>query len=87
MNQTRRASTIHHGGATIATAVSALAPVVSRPRRLLRFDAVRERTGLSRSTIWRLEQRGSFPQHRRLSLNAVGWLEEEIDTWIASRSR
>ncbi len=59
--------------------------VPSPPMRLLRFPAVRERTGLSRSTIWRLERRGEFPRHRRISPNAVAWVEREIDDWIGSR--
>ena len=56
------------------------------PIRLLRFQAVRDRTGLSRSTIWRLERRGTFPRHRRISLNAVGWIEHEVNAWIQSRT-
>ena len=56
------------------------------PTRVLRFQAVRDRTGLSRSTIWRLERRGTFPRHRRISLNAVGWIEHEVDAWIQSRT-
>jgi prophage regulatory protein len=56
------------------------------PLRFIRFTAVRDRTGLSRSTIWRLERRGAFPKHKRLSTNAVGWLEQEIDQWVRSRS-
>lgn len=55
------------------------------PLRLLRFPAVRERTGLSRSTIWRLERRGQFPQHRQISPNAVAWVEEEIARWIEEK--
>ena len=58
----------------------------ARPTRLLRFPAVRERTGLSRSTIWRLERRGEFPRHRRISANAVAWVEEEVADWIRSKS-
>lgn len=53
--------------------------------RLLRFPAVRERTGLSRSTIWRLERVGAFPRHRRISANAVAWVEEEVIRWIQSK--
>src|SRR5947209_713704 len=53
--------------------------------KLLRFKAVQERTGLSRSTIWRLEQRGAFPRHRQISANAVAWVEEEIIRWITSK--
>ncbi len=53
--------------------------------RLLRFPEVRERTGLSRSTIWRLERGGAFPRHRRISANAVAWVEEEVMSWIRSK--
>jgi prophage regulatory protein len=56
------------------------------PPRLLRFPTVRERTGLSRSTIWRLEQRGDFPRHHRISTNAVAWMENEVIDWILSRA-
>ena len=56
-----------------------------RPR-LLRFPTVRERTGLSRSTIWRLERRGEFPRHHRISANAVAWVEGEIIAWIQQRT-
>lgn len=53
--------------------------------RLLRFPAVRDRTGLSRSTIWRLERQGAFPKHHRISANAVAWVEDEIADWIRSK--
>jgi prophage regulatory protein len=56
-----------------------------RPARLLRFPAVRERTGLSRSTVWRLERSGLFPRHRQISLNAVAWSENEIVDWIEAK--
>ena len=58
----------------------------SVPLKFLRFDAVRDRTGLSRSTIWRLERRGEFPRHRRISPNAVGWLEIEIQDWVLTKT-
>lgn len=54
--------------------------------KLLRFPAVRERIALSRSTIWRLERRGEFPRHRRISANAVAWVDEEVMEWIRSRT-
>jgi prophage regulatory protein len=57
---------------------------VSSPR-LLRFPAVRERTGLSRSTIWRLEQRGQFPRHHQISANVVAWVEDDVSGWIRAR--
>jgi len=56
------------------------------PLKFLRFATVRDRTGLSRSTIWRLERQGAFPKHRRISANAVAWLEREIDEWVLSKA-
>jgi prophage regulatory protein len=53
--------------------------------KLLRFPAVRERTGLSRTTIWRLERHGEFPKHRRISANTVAWVEDEVSSWIQSK--
>src|SRR5262245_15503857 len=57
------------------------------PLKLLRFTAVRERTGLSRSTVWRLERRGAFPRHIRVSANIVAWLEEDVVEWIRSKAK
>jgi prophage regulatory protein len=56
------------------------------PLKLLRFPVVREMTGLSRSTIWRLERRGEFPRHHRIAPNVVAWLEEEVANWIRLRT-
>ena len=56
------------------------------PARILRFVEVKPRIGdLARSTVWRLEKAGKFPAHRQISANAVGWLESEIEEWIAER--
>jgi prophage regulatory protein len=52
------------------------------PTRILRENEVRARTGLSRTTRWRLERQGNFPLRRRLSANTVGWVEAEIDEWV-----
>ena len=61
------------------------ADAANRPLRFLRFLAVRARTGLSRTTIWRLERQGDFPRHRRISRNAVAWAEHEVADWIRSK--
>ncbi len=53
--------------------------------RILRKEEVVDRTGLSAVSIWRLEKRGDFPQHRRISPNRVGWLSSEVEAWIKSR--
>ncbi len=56
-------------------------------KKILRKPEVRQKTGLSDSTIWRLEKAGKFPQRVQLSSNAVGWYEHEIDAWLEQRER
>ena len=55
--------------------------------RILRRKAVTEKTGLERSAIYDGMAKGTFPKQVRLSSMAVGWIEEEIDLWIAERIR
>ena len=52
----------------------------------LRWPRVRQLTGLSRSTVWRLEKNGQFPARRKLSANSVGWSLIELQAWMQSRS-
>ena len=54
------------------------------PIRLLRFGEVRQRTGLSRSTIWRMERSGVFPKRVKVSVNVVAWREDEVTAWISN---
>ena len=53
--------------------------------RFLRADEVIALSGLSRTTLWRLEGTGDFPARRRLSINAVGWLKSEVEAWLEAR--
>ncbi|MBT5548925.1 MAG: AlpA family phage regulatory protein [Nitrospina sp.] len=55
--------------------------------QILKLKDVVHLTGLSRVTIWRLEQKGEFPRKIALSPNRVGWLENEVHDWISSRPR
>lgn len=52
---------------------------------LLRRPEVERRTGLSRTTIYRLMDEGRFPRPRRIGARAVAWQQHEIDAWQASR--
>ena len=57
----------------------------SRRDRILRDEEVRNRTGLSRTTRWRLVRAGKFPRPVRLTEHAIGWRESAIEEWLASR--
>jgi prophage regulatory protein len=54
---------------------------------ILRHPQVLRITGLSRTTLWRLERQGRFPKRLRLASNSVGWLDADIQRWIESRPR
>ena len=69
-----------------ASPIATATPLHVPPVKLVRFPVVRERTGLSRSTIWRLERRGEFPRHHRIAPNVVAWIEEEVSAWILERT-
>ncbi len=51
--------------------------------RILRLPAVKARTGLSRSTIYLRVSEDNFPRPVQLGGRAVGWVEAEIDKWLA----
>lgn len=52
---------------------------------ILRLPQVKDRTGLSRSTIYLRMQEGAFPKPISLGARAVGWLSAEVDEWLAER--
>ena len=50
---------------------------------LLRLPAVRERTGLSTSTINRREAVGTFPKRIRIGENSVAWYLSDVESFVA----
>jgi prophage regulatory protein len=55
---------------------------------ILRKRDVLKRTGLSDTTIWRLERAGKFPQRMQLTeAGSVGWREDEVERWVHDRIR
>jgi prophage regulatory protein len=59
----------------------------SSPSRILRLPAVISRTGLPRASIYQQMALGSFPKPIALSTRSRGWIESEVDGWIAERIR
>lgn len=53
--------------------------------RIIRLPAVLQLTGLSRSTLYELDKAGAFPGKVRLSSRSVGWVEEEVRSFIRDR--
>jgi len=50
---------------------------------ILRLPAVKMRTGLSRSSIYLRIAQGTFPAPVSLGARAVGWIESEVEDWLA----
>ena len=57
---------------------------VSAPERIIRIKTVQDRTGLSRSTIYRKIAEGTFPRQQKLGVHGAGWHESAIDRWVAN---
>jgi prophage regulatory protein len=52
------------------------------PERILRIKTVLDRTGLSRSTMYRKMQNGTFPKNVQISTRCAGWRESAITAWL-----
>ena len=52
---------------------------------IIRLPQTIEKTGLSRSTIYALLSRGEFVTKIKLSPRTMGFLESEVNAWIAER--
>lgn len=52
---------------------------------LLRLPAVKQMTGLGRSTIYKLMAEGRFPCPRRISNRSVAWSMADVGHWIDTR--
>ncbi|MFK5947997.1 MAG: AlpA family phage regulatory protein [Methylococcales bacterium] len=53
--------------------------------RIVRSKELYKITGLSRTTIWRLERANKFPARVSISTANVGWLYTEIIEWMQTR--
>ena len=57
---------------------------MSNPERIIRLKTVLDRTGLSRSTLYRKIAEGTFPSQVPISINGAGWHESAVSHWIAN---
>jgi prophage regulatory protein len=50
--------------------------------RYLRLNAVLDRTGLSRATLYRKINAETFPPQQKLSTRCCGWRESHVNIWL-----
>ena len=56
-----------------------------QPQILLRIQEVLNKTGKSRSAMYRDVAAGLFPASIRIGDSAVAWLESDVEKWIDAR--
>jgi prophage regulatory protein len=67
--------------------MSTMATTITATPSVLRLREVLRRTGLSRSSLYRLIAKGQFSDPISLCGRCVGWYESEVTQWILSRAR
>ena len=60
-------------------------PTTRTEPETLRTNDVLARLNVSRSSLHRRRQNGTFPKPSQLSKHAVGWRRADIDAWLADR--
>lgn len=60
-------------------------PSAPTPLQILRLHQVCRITGLCRTVVYQLEADDRFPKRVYLTERAVGWLEGEVQGWLAQR--
>jgi prophage regulatory protein len=54
----------------------------NKEERIIRLRTVLERTGLSRSTLYRKIGEGTFPRQVRIAARCAGWRESAVEAWL-----
>ncbi len=54
------------------------------PNSFVRLPEVLKETGLSRATLYRKVQDGTFPKQVRIATRCVGWRRSAIEQWQAN---
>jgi prophage regulatory protein len=60
-------------------------PPAAPSLNILRLEQVCRMTGLSRSLLYQMEAEQRFPKRIHLTARAVGWVEGEVQGWLAER--
>ena len=55
---------------------------MDRSTKFLRLPSVIEKVGLSRSQIYKLIQRGDFPEPVKIGPKISVWIEEKLEVWM-----
>ena len=65
--------------------MNSVASLSNSTLQVLRLPQVCQATGLCRSMIYQLESDQRFPRRIKLGVRAVGWVETEVQEWLANQ--
>ena len=72
------------GSSRLAAVAAHASCATYHPINILRLPDVMKRVGLKRAAIYLRITQGTFPKQISLGGRAVGWLEHEVDAWLAA---
>jgi len=60
---------------------------LEKPTKLLSFNELSSKHGITfgRSHLYTLENEKKFPKRVQLGVNRVGWVQSEVEEWLAQR--
>lgn len=58
---------------------------IAQTERFIKLPEVMNKTGLSRSTIYRNMKAGDFPKSIQLNQQNIVWLESEVNAWMKAQ--
>ncbi|SDE12444.1 transcriptional regulator, AlpA family [Bradyrhizobium brasilense] len=60
---------------------------IIRPVKIISFNDLSEKYGITfqRSHLYDLERESKFPKRVRLGMNRIGWVQSEIEAWLAEK--
>lgn len=65
--------------------VNATQQTAPHPVQFYRLQTLKQRLGVSGSTIWSWIKQGRFPRGKKLSENVTAWSAEDVERWAAER--
>ena len=64
---------------------NAMQQTTPHPAQFYRLPILKQRLGVSGSTIWSWCKKGTFPKPTKLSENYTAWNAAEVEAWAQSR--
>lgn len=57
------------------------------PKKLISIEEMMVLINRARPTLWKMVDRGDFPQPVKIGKRTIGWTEEAYDNWITENSK